>query len=585
MVDTRPRRRLAAIMAADVVGFSRLLGADEAGTLAGLRDVWTVRFNPAVAARGGRIVKMMGDGALVEFASAVDAVECAVAIQTAMIDYNGARPGQAPIQFRIGVNLGDIVVDDDDIFGDGVNVAARLEAKAPANGILVSDAVHAQIKGKVGVAFVDAGALSLKNIETPVRAWRWGGDGAPAQTSIRAPAAPDDIPSIAVLPFANMSGDPQQEYFADGLVEDIITTLSKLAELRVIARNSSFVYKGKAVDIREAARQLGVRYVLEGSVRQNANRIRITAQLIDAATGSHLWAERYDRALDDIFAVQDEITLVLATEMQVKLTEGEQARLHYTTTGNVEAWTHWVQGLAHYRQAATRENIAAALSCWQRALALDPTSAALHAMIGFMHCVDARNGWRDDRQTALAKAREHVDRALELDPENADANTTSSFTMLLEGCYDEAAVRARRAVQLAPGSADAATLACFVLAFAGYAEEAIAHGEKAMTLSPNYPGYYLGHVGNAYRLAHRPAEAIAAFKAYHARNPGFGLTDLVIVHQQLGQSEEARRFAAELLSIRKGFTIASWAKTQHRADAAGLEADIQALRAAGLPMN
>jgi adenylate cyclase len=581
-VDVRPQRRLAAILAADVAGFSRLLGADEAGTLAGLRDVWTARFKPAVAGRGGRIVKMMGDGALVEFASAVDAVECAVAIQTAMIDYNGARPGQAPIEFRIGVNLGDIVVDNDDIFGDGVNVASRLEGKAPPSGILVSDAVHAQIKGKVGVAFVDAGALSLKNIETPVRAWRWGGDGAPEQTPAEAAAA-DDIPSIAVLPFANMSGDPDQEFFADGLVEDIITTLSKLAGLRVIARNSSFVYKGQAVDIRDAARQLGVRYVLEGSVRRNANRIRITAQLIDANTGSHVWAERYDRALDDIFAVQDEITLVLATEMQVNLTEGEQARLHYTTTGNVEAWTQWIKGLSHYRQAVTKENTAAALSCWQRALALDPTSASLHAMVGFMHYVDARFGWRDDRQTALAKARAYADRALELDPDNSDANTTSSFTMLLEGSYDEAAVRARRAAQLAPGSADAASFACFVLAFAGYPEEAVAHGERAKTLSPNYPAYYLGHLGNAYRLAGRPAEAIAAFKAYHARSPGFGLVDLVLVHRHLGQPEEARRYAMELLSIRKDFTIDSWARTQIRADTAGLGADIEALRAAGLP--
>jgi adenylate cyclase len=581
----QPQRHLAAILAADVIGFSRLLGADEAGTLAGLRDVWTARFNPAVAGRSGRIVKMMGDGALVEFASAVDAVECAVAIQMAMIDYNGGRPGQPPIEFRIGVNLGDIVIVDDDIFGDGVNVASRLEGKAPANGILVSDAVHVQIKGKAGVAFVDAGPLSLKNIETPVRAWRWGGDGSIAQTPAEAPAATDDIPSIAVLPFANMSGEPDQEFFADGLLEDIITTLSKLAGLRVIARNSSFVYKGHGVDIREAARQLGVRYVLEGSVRQNANRIRITAQLIDATTGSHIWAERYDRALDDIFIVQDEITLVLATEMQVKLTDGEQARLHYATTGNVEAWTLWVQGLAHHRQAVTKENTAAALSCWQRALALDPTSAALHAMIGFMHYVDARFGWRDDRQTALDKARAHADRALELDPEDPDANTTSSFTMLLEGRYEEAAVHARRAAQLAPGSADTETFACFVLAFAGYAKEAVDHGERAMTLSPRYPGYYLGHLGNAYRLAERPTEAIAAFKAYHARHPGFGLSDLVIIHQQLGQPEEARRYAEQLLSIRKDFTIDSWAKTQIRADAAGLEADIEALRAAGLPMN
>ncbi len=585
MAEARPQRRLAAILAADIVGYSRLMGADEAGTLAALRGVWTEHFNPPVAAHRGRIVKMMGDGALIEFASAVDAVECAVAIQKAMANYNSARRGREPIEFRIGVNLGDIVIDGDDIFGDGVNVAARLEGQAPKNGILVSDAVHAQIKGKVGVAFMDAGELTLKNIETPVRVWRWAGEGAPAGTPASPPSGPSEIPSIAVLPFANMSGDPEQEFFADGLVEDIITTLSKLAGLRVIARNSTFVYKGQAVDIREAAKQLGVRYVLEGSVRKSANRIRITAQLIDANSGSHIWAERYDRAIDDIFAVQDEITLVVATEMQVKLTEGEQARMHYTTTSNVEAWTLWVQGLSHFRQAVTKDNTARALSCWKRALALDPTSAALNAMLGFIHYIDARFGWWDDWETALGKAREYADQALELDPENPAANTTSSFTLLLEGRYDEAAVHARRAADLAPGSADAASMACFVLAFAGYPEEAVAQGERAMTLSPNYPAYYLGHLGNAYRLAGRIEEAITTFKAYHARNAGFGLSDLVIAYQQIDPPEEAKRMAGQLLSIRRDFTIAAWANTQFRADTARLEADIAALRATGLPMS
>jgi adenylate cyclase len=585
VAEARPQRRLAAILAADVVDFSRLMVSDEAGTLAALRDIWADDFNPVVAAHRGRIVKMMGDGALVEFASAVDAVECAVAIQQAMADRNSSRPGPATIEFRIGVNLGDIVIEGDDIFGDGVNVAARLEGQAPKSGILLSDTVFVQIKGKVGVTFEDAGELTLKNIEAPVRAWRWAGDGSPAQALLKAPPAPSDVPSIAVLPFANISGDPEQEYFADGLVEEIITTLSKLGGLRVIARNSTFVYKGQAVDVRAAAKQLGVRYVLEGSVRKGGNRIRITTQLIDASSGSHVWAERYDRAIDDIFAVQDEITLVVATEMQVKLTEGEQARIHYTTTSNVEAWTLWVEGLSHFRQAVTKDNTARALACWERALALDPTSAALNAMLGFIHYVDARFGWWDDRGTALGKARAYAERALELDPEDPDANITSSFTLLLEGCYDESAVDARRAADLAPGSADVASFACFILAFAGYPEEAASHGERAMTLSPNYPAYYLGHLGNAYRLAGRIEEAITAFKAYHARNAGFGLSDLVIAYQQIDQPEQAKQAAEQLLSVRRDFTIAVWANTQFQADRARLEADIAALRAAGLPMS
>jgi adenylate cyclase len=584
MAKSRPERRLAAILAADIVGFSRLMGADEAGTLAALKDVWKEDFNPAVAMHRGRVVKMMGDGALVEFPSAVDAVECAVAIQKAAMERNAARPEGKPVEFRIGVNLGDIVIDGDDIFGDGVNVAARLEGQAPRNGVLVSDAVHAQVQGKTGVGFTEAGELTLKNIDRPVRAWRWTDSAEPGKAPVEPSPESGKIPSIAVLPFNNMSGDPEQEFFADGLVEDIITTLSKLGGLRVIARNSTFIYKGQAVDIRAVAKQLGVQYVLEGSVRKSANRIRITAQLIDADSGAHVWAERYDRAIDDIFAVQDEITLVVATEMQVKLTEGEQARMHYTTTSNVEAWTHWVQGLSHFRQAVTKDNTARAVSCWRKALALDPDSATLNAMVGFTHYIDARFGWWDSRETALGKARVYVDRALELDPDNPAANTTSSFTLLLEGRYPEAADFARRAVQLAPGSADAASFACFILAFAGFPEEAVVQGERAKTLSPNYPPYYLGHLGNAYRLAGRFDEAIAAFKAYHARAAGFGLSDLAIIYQQQGQPEQAKEMARQLLSIRRDFTVAAWAKTQFRADAGGVEADIAALCAAGLPM-
>jgi adenylate cyclase len=585
MAAERVTRRLAAILAADVVGYSRLTSVDEAGTLAALRDVWTDRFNPAVASHRGRIVKMMGDGALVEFASAVDAVECAVAVQEAMADHNRARPGREPIEFRIGVNLGDVVIDGDDIFGDGVNVAARLEGRAPKGGVLISDSVYAQVRGKVSAAFVDGGNLTLKNIDAPLRVWCWGGDGTAVQAPATAPSRADEMPSIAVMPFTNMSGDPEQEFFADGLVEDIITTLSKLAGLRVTARNSSFVYKGRAVDIREAAKQLGVRYVLEGSIRKSGNRIRITAQLIDANSGSHLWAERYDRAIDDIFSVQDEITLVLATEMQVKLTEGEQARLHYTTTSNVAAWTYWVQGLSHHRQAVTKENSSRALDCWEKALALDPASAALNAMLGFMHYVDVRFGWWDDKETALGKARAYADRALQLDPENPDANTASSFVLLLQGRYAQAASYARKAVQVAPGSADAASFACFVLAFSGYPEEAVALGERAMSLSPAHPAYYLGHLGNAYRLSGRTEEAIGAFTAYHARSPGFGLADIVIAYQQSGRSDAAKQTAGQLLSARKGFTVSSWVKTQYRADKVQLEADIAALAAAGLPLD
>jgi adenylate cyclase len=585
MAEERLQRRLAAILSTDVVGYSRLMGLDEAGTLSRLNALRRELIDPTIAAHAGRIVKLIGDGALVEFASAVDAVTCAIEIQRQLREHDAGGSEANPIQFRIGINVGDIIIEGDDIFGDGVNIAARVESVAAPGGISLSEDAWRQVQGKVAATFVDSGEHSLKNIARPVRVYRveLGGEGT-TQPTAPVSVLPDK-PSIAVLPFTNMSGDAEQDYFCDGLVEDIITTLSKLPGLRVIARNSSFVYKGRSVDIREVAKRLGVRHVLEGSVRKSGNRIRITAQLIDAKDGAHLWAERYDRAIDDIFAIQDEITLVLATEMQVKLTEGEQARLRYTTTSNVEAWTYWVQGLSHYRQV-TKEKMGAALLCWEKALALDPASAPLNAMLGFLHAVDARFGWWADRETALSKARAYADRALELDPSNADAHLASSCVFLMRGRYDDAVADARRAVELAPGSADVADLACFVLAPSGYPEEAAAQTEKAMVLNPNYPAVYLGNLGNAYRLAGRTEQAIAAFKAYHARSPGFGLTDLVIIYQESGPAEEARRTAEQLMAARPGFTIAAWLKTQFiRRDTARVEADTAALRAAGLPMD
>ena len=339
-------RRLAAILAADVVGYSRLMSLDEEGTLAALRTIRRELIEPKIAQHRGRLVKTTGDGGLVEFASAVDATRCAIEIQGAMAERGVTVPAERRVELRIGINVGDIVIEDGDIFGDGVNIAARIESIAQPGGVSISEDVWRQVQGKVVADFVDTGEQSLKNIPRPVQVYRLRlGEtaGAPSLSMSTSPSAPlAETPSLAVLPFQNMSADPEQEHFCDGLVEDILTTLAKLSGLRVIARNSSFVFKGRAVDVREAAKQLGVRYVLEGSVRKSGSRIRITAQLIDAKDGTHVWAERYDRSIDDVFAIQDEITLVLATEMQVKLTDGEQVRLRYTSTSNVEAWTYWV---------------------------------------------------------------------------------------------------------------------------------------------------------------------------------------------------------------------------------------------------
>ena len=585
MAEERLQRQLAAILSADVVGYSRLMGIDEAGTLARLKALRRDLIEPKIAAHAGRIVKLMGDGMLAEFGSAVDAVACAIEIQRQVRVHDAGSSEADPIQFRVGINVGDIIIDGDDILGDGVNIAARIEGVAAPGGISLSDDAWRQVQGKVAANFIDSGEHSLKNIARPVRVYRieLGEEGA---TQPAAPASALPVkPSIAVLPFQNMSGEAEQDYFCDGLVEDIITTLSKLAELRVIARNSTFVYKGRSVDVRDAAKQLGVRYVLEGSVRKSGNRIRITAQLIDAKDGAHLWAERYDRAVDDIFAIQDEITLVLATEMQVKLTEGEQARLRYTTTTNVEAWTYWAQGMSYFRQAITKENTGSARACWEKALALDPASAPLNAMLGFVHSVGARFGWWDDRETALGKARAYADRALEIDPGNTDAHIASGCVFVMRERYDEAVADARKAVELAPGSADVASLAGFILTPSGYPEEGVIQSEKAIALNPNYPAVYLGILGDAYRHAGRTEQAIAAFEAYHARSPGFGLTDLVIIYQEMGRAEEAKQTTEQLMAARPNFTIAAWLKTQFvRRDKVRVEADTAALCAAGLPM-
>jgi adenylate cyclase len=381
-----------------------------------------------------------------------------------------------------------------------------------------------------------------------------------------------------------MCDDPQQEHFADGLVEDIITTLSKISGLAVIARNSSFAYKGRSIDVRQVARELGVSHVLEGSVRKSGSQTRITAQLIDASTGTHLWAERYDRAMQDVFTVQDEITLTLATELQVRLTEGEQARLRYATTHNFEAWSHWVRGLAHYRRAdLTPAGMAPALASWQLADTFDPHSASLNAMLGLLHYLDARFGFWNSRDVAIQQGNERVDRALALDPQHPDAHMTRSLLLLLQRQHVQAVAAAHQSLRYGPHAADNAAFAAFVFADAGLACEAVSLMQRAIKLCPIYPPFYLGHLGKAYRQAGRLAEAATAFEAYHHLSPGRGLVDLVILSEQLGQADEARRWASTLLESDPRFRIGTWAETQFRSDRAGLDADMAFLRAVGLP--
>src|SRR3954465_8882799 len=574
------KQRLVAILAADAAGYSRLMAGDDHATVDALDNARAV-FRKLIEANAGRVIDMTGDSVLAVFETAAGAVGTALAIQEEIGASLEALPEERRLRFRIGVHLGDVIEKaDGTVYGDGVNIASRLQALAEAGGVIVSDMVHGAVRDRIKVTFEDAGEHNVKNVPRALHAYRVFkqralDDHHTATTSAgRSPASVEinisvpEKPSIAVLPFTNMSGDPDQDYFADGLVDDIITTLSKISGLVVIARNSSFTYKGRAVDVRQVARELGVRYVLEGAVRKSANRIRITTQLIDAETGAHIWAERYDRGIEDIFDVQDEITLILATEMQVRLVEGEQARLRYATTHNVDAWNHWVQGLSHFRRGLSREGLTQTLKCWQQAKTLDPNSASLNAMLGFLHYANARFGFWDDRETALRKGSEYVDTALSLDPENSDAHLTRSLLLMLQRRFDEAVLAARKAIQYGPGSADIAVFASFVFDNAGLVQEAVLQIERAMKLSPIFPPNYLGQLGNAYRLAGRCGEAVADYESYHERRPGRRVTDLVILFQQLGQPDKAQAWAKQLLLVEPTFTVQSWSDTQFRKDTA-----------------
>ena len=373
MAEIKITRRLAAVLAADMVGYSRLMGADEAGTIARQRTVYAEVIDPAIAGHGGRIVKTTGDGLLAEFPSVVDAVACAVAMQTGLAGRETDRPDDQRMRYRMGINLGDIVIEGDDILGDGVNIAARLEGLAEAGGICISGDVYRQVRNKLDLAFEDLGEQRVKNIAEPVRTYRIGlavGAGARPPRAGEPQVAPDK-PSIAVLPLNNMSGDPEQAYFADGITEDIITDLSKISGLFVIARNSSFAYKGQSADRRQVSRELGVRFVLEGSVRKAGGRVRINAQLIDGPSGGHLWAERYDRDLEDIFAVQDEVTLSIVEALKVELTSGEQSRRAGRDKVDPEAYDHLVRARTCLHRF-TAESMVECRDAAERALELDP---------------------------------------------------------------------------------------------------------------------------------------------------------------------------------------------------------------------
>jgi TolB-like protein/class 3 adenylate cyclase/Tfp pilus assembly protein PilF len=492
----REQRRLAAIVAADVVGYSRLMGRDESGTLARLRAHRTDLIDPAIAGHSGRIVKTMGDGLLLEFPSAVDATQCAIEVQMAMAVRNADVPEGERIVFRIGVNLGDIIIDGDDIHGDGVNVAARLEAEASAGGIVLAGAVHDAVSGRVKATFEDLGELSLKNIERPVRAYRVRVERAatPAPVAVPAPAdvplALPDKPSIAVLPFQNMSGDPNQEYFTDGITEDIITELSRFHSLFVIARNSSFSYKGKSPDIRQVGLELGVRYVLEGSIRKSSNRIRVTGQLIDTLTGNHIWAERYDRVLEDIFAVQEEVTQAIVSAIAPQIATTEQSKASRRRPDNLSAYEIALRAWAHAGEGegkADRALIDQSVREAREALALDPSSVLALNALARAHGFALYLQLAVDREHALREAMRALARAIELDSMDPFGYALRA-SIALQGVqldrYPNALADARRAHEMNPNDTGVLGILALLEVGVGEPERAIEHLHQVLRLNP-----------------------------------------------------------------------------------------------------
>ena len=514
MAEERVNRKLAAILAADVVGYSRLMGVDEEGTLAALKQHRQVVFDPAVAAHNGRVVKLIGDGTIVEFGSVVDAVHCALAVQRS----NGLVPDEAlrqpKIILRIGINLGDVIIEGDDIYGDGVNIAARLEPLAEPGGICVSSIVNESVGNRVDVGFEDAGEITVKNIDRPIRVWKWH----PRATPELAKAAEKPLPhvataSIAILPFTNMSGDPEQEYFSDGISEDIITDLSKIAGLTVIARNSSFTYKGRSVDIRTVGRELGVQSVLEGSIRRAGNRVRITAQLIDAGNGAHLWADRYDRDLTDIFAVQDDVTQRIVEALKITLSPAEKERLADSETHDVVAYDCVLRGrefmLGKEKNLGTFQQ---AIKYFKEALEHDPNYSVAYACLGFGYMFDYQNRWTEDPDKSLSIAKEYARQAIEKDPNEPLARCVSALAASYEKDLDRAKAEIEVALKLNPSLALAHNLRGTFWTFAGQPLEAIPEIEQAMRLDPAVSPQFLHFLGLAYLMAEKYETAAALLR-------------------------------------------------------------------------
>ncbi|MDH3234913.1 MAG: tetratricopeptide repeat protein [Alphaproteobacteria bacterium] len=625
-------RKLTTILSADVVGYSRLMGKDEAGTLAALKAHRKELLEPKAAQYHGRTVKLMGDGALMEFGSVVDAVLFAIEVQCAMRGRNAGVPEERRIVYRIGINIGDIIVEGDDIYGEGVNVAARLEGLAEPGGVCVSRTVINHIKGKVDRDFEDLGEREVKNIAEPVRVYRamlddkamalvtpvsrepakpesrrwsiagaagvvlilviggafwwrpWAPNIAPASLERMAYPLPDK-PSIAVLPFDNLSGDPKQGYLVDGLTESIITELSRFRGLFVIARNSVFTYKGKPVKVQQVAEDLGVRYVLEGSMQRSNDRVRITTQLIDATTGEHLWAERYDRDMSDIFAIQDEVTETIVARLGGYEGEIAQARTKHARRrdpASLSAYETFLLGIAH-KIRFTKEDNAIAQELLKRAIELDPQLARAYVGLAWTHILGYWYGWSDaPPDQAFERAFELAQKALALDDSDASAHWIMATVHLSKQRFEQGSAEFERALALNPNDADILADWGWALYVQSKAEEAIEPIERAMRLNPHHLDYYTWNLGAAQYTAQRYEEAISAFKAAKQLTPRYRLF-LAASYAQLGRLEEARAEVDQALDLDPDATVGSISSMQPYQNPADLEHFRDGMRKAGLP--
>jgi adenylate cyclase len=586
--EERVERRLAAILAADVAGYSRLMGIDEERTLADLKAHRRAVVDPKITEHRGRIVKTTGDGMLVEFASVVDAVRCAVDIQRQMAERNSNVPAERRIEFRVGLNVGDIIIDDRDIYGDGVNIAARLESLAAPGGICVSRSVRDQVRDRLDFSFEDMGEQQVKNIARPIRTHRIvlsGGAEASPPTEPSAQSA-HQKPSVAVLPFANMSGDAGQEYFSDGITEDIITNLSRNHAFFVISRSTSFTYKGPAIDVAKMARELGVRYVLEGSVRRAGNRVRITAQLIDATSGHHLWADRYDRELADVFAVQDEIARHITAAIAPGIISAEVQQAQRKDPSQLDAWDRTVRAHWHIRRFTERD-LAEARRLLDEAIALDPANSMALADLAFARHFEAVFGWGDGPAESHAQLGAAARKAVAVDDSDAMAHTSLAIFDLFSGRHEEARRRLKLALDLDPNSMFACGYLGASYSFGGDYEAALPQLEEALLLSPRGPLVVVWRMckGWAALTAERYEEAVDFVTQASEANPEFPDIYAVMAsaNGHLGKAAAARAALDQLVLRMPNLTASDERLNRPFARAADRDRYLEGLRKAGMP--